>query len=153
MGQTMLDDINALSDLLIGVNVGSKAVKGHVPKTYNNEVFSIDYLRGGSETYNGTYYRVNRTYRLVVTGANPPEILTRIGRAQDVLSSQVKFPIQGGFLTIGDRVSFSEIFLSEEKGTYLSIGIIEGYTNRVRPQEEYGVITDVGITTINGEGV
>lgn len=147
----IIDDLEFMADELEARGLSSRTYLGYVPKTYADGEVAIRLLSPTNSTLTSEYVRMDRTYQIVLFSERPATMIQRISDVMTFFTSQVKFPIKDGFLTINDRISFSEPFLTEGERVYASIGIIEAYVTRKRPQEEYDRLGEVTLGTVNGE--
>ena len=142
---TMVDDINALSEALINAGLADRAFRGVLPKTYVDNTVAVRVLDVGNAQRTNVHYRQNRTYQVVLFGANTIHMLDRIERAMALLGEGLKLKVEDGYLTTDNGISFSEVFLTEDERLYASIGVLEAYVERQRYVEPETVMQELKI--------
>lgn len=147
----IIDDFEFLADELEARGLSTRTYLGYLPKTYVEGDTVIRLLNPSNSTMTSEYVRMDRTYQIVLFSERPVTMFQRVNDVMAFFTSQVKFPVKDGFLTINDRINFSEPFLTEGEKMYASIGVIEAYVTRKRPQEEYGKVGEFAVVTVNDE--
>lgn len=142
---TMVDDINALSEALINAGLADRAFRGVLPKTYVDNTVAVRILDVGNAQRTNVHYRQNRTYQVVLFGANTIHMLDRIERTMTLLGEGLKLEVDGGYLTSDNGISFSEVFLTEDERLYASIGVLEAYVERQRYVKPHETIKEIHV--------
>lgn len=146
MANTYIDDMEALADYLEAEGYATSTSLGVIPKTYKQGLATVRLLRSGNTAMNGHYYGQDRTYQVALFDAKPVELLRKIDGLGASLSANIKMPVKDGYLTIGDNVGFSEVFLTEDERLYAVICVIEATVQRTRPVKEYETVQELGVT-------
>lgn len=150
---TLIDDLEAIADLMEGAGVADRVRLGTLPKKLDNGGATVRTLPIKTDNLTYVSYQQIRPYQIILYDENVPKLLDRMDKTLRLFSDTLKIPVKDGYLSIDRGIGFSETLLDEDESSYFTIGVVEAYVNRNRPQEKYDKVQEIEINSINDEEI
>lgn len=141
---SLQNELASVASFVKSVLPPTTQVKYDVPTQPTKDNVVVRMLTTDTESETGYHYRIDRTYQIVVYGADAPSVLDKMdvimrkandGKAVIAISGSLRYIRIGSF-------SFGAAFKTES-GVYACVGVLPTEVREARTQEQYDKIMHV----------
>lgn len=141
---TLLNELSSVGAYVKSVLPSNAQLKYDVPTQPTKDTVVVRMLTTDTESETAYHYRVDRTYQVVIYGADSPTVLEKMDAvSRKVNDGTTLIPIAGSLRYIRtDGFGYGATFRTES-GLYACVGVLQTDVREARTQEQYDKIMHV----------
>ena len=140
----LLNELASVGAFVMSALPTDAQLKYEVPTEPSASTVVVRMLTTDTESETGYHYRVDRSYQIVIYGADSPTVLERMDAVSRLLNDRTTLiPITGSLRYIRtDGFGYSAAFRTES-GLWACVGVLQTEVREARTQEQYEKIMHV----------